>query len=115
MTRVHRNLNRGDWSVTTPGARVARAQVYALAGVTFKVSAAGRARVLARKVRAVHAWAVGTPVTTWPRDAAGPLVIVTYNPYRAETFTRADTGEAVERAAFVYFSASGQCLAQLEG
>ena len=112
--RVHRNLNRGTWSLTEPGRAVRHAEAAALAGVSFKVSAAGRARVLARRVRAVHAWAVGTPAPTWPK-AGAPLVAVTYNPFRAGTFTRCDTGEPVYFAAFVYFAADGACLAQLEG
>jgi hypothetical protein len=78
------------------------------------VSAAGRARVLARKVRAVHAWAEGTPALFWPKDSTAPLVPVTYNPFRGPTFTRTDTGETVTSAPFVYFAADGACLAQLE-
>lgn len=108
--RVHRNLNRGTWSLTEPGQAVRHAEAVTLARVTFKVSAAGRARVLARRVRAVHAWAAGTLTEEQP---AGPFVRVSYNPYRAETFTRADNGAPIHAAAFVVFTAAGECLAQL--
>jgi hypothetical protein len=110
-TKVHRNLNRGAWSVTEAGAPVRHVETFTLTGVTFKVSAAGRARVLAKRVRAVHAWAIGTPAPM-PAQAAADLVPVTYNPYRADTFTRTDTGEAVTAAALVIFTREGAALAQ---
>lgn len=110
--RVHRNLNRSTWSLTEPGERVRHAEAVTLARVTFRVSQAGRARVLARRCRAVHAWAVGTPTAESP---AGPLVRVTYNPFRADSFTRTDTGAPVHAAAFVVFTAAGEALAALEG
>jgi hypothetical protein len=113
-TRVHRNLHRRCWSVTEPGAPVRHVEAFALVGVRFQVSAAGRGRVLAQKVRAVHAWAIGTPAPVAQAEA-GDLVAVTYNPYRAETFTRCDTGAPVLAAALVIFTAQGAALARLEG
>jgi hypothetical protein len=107
--RVHRNLHRRCWSLTPKGGRVTHAEAVTLAAVRFVVSAAGRARVLAKRVRAVHAWAEGAEAEE-PADLA-PLIPVTYNPYRAACFTRCDTGEPVTRAALVVFTAAGQALA----
>jgi hypothetical protein len=109
--RVHRNLNRACWSLTVRGERVRHVAAWALAGVRFIVSVAGRARVLARNTRDVHAWAEGAAVPV-PADLTG-LVAVTYNPHRAGQFTRRDTGEAVTTARLAVFTADGQCLVSL--
>jgi hypothetical protein len=44
--RVHRNLHRGDWSVTIKGKVVAHVETITLRNVTFYVSQATRRRVL---------------------------------------------------------------------
>jgi hypothetical protein len=109
--RVHRNLNRACWSLTVRGEKVRHVAAFALAGVRFIVSEKQRQRVLARKVRAVHAWANGEACAV-PADASA-LVEVRYNPFRAATFTRSDNGEAVTSAAYVVFTTDGKCYAQL--
>jgi hypothetical protein len=114
VTRVHKNLNRGCWSVRDrAGAPVRHVEAFALVGVRFKVSAAGLARVRAAGVRAVHAWAEGSPWAV--ADSTAGLVRVSYNPFRADTFVRCDTGAAVWAAPFVLFTSSGECWARLEG
>jgi hypothetical protein len=107
--RVHRNLHKACWSLTVRGERVRHVGAFALAGVRFVVSAAGRARVLAKKVRAVHAWADGAEAAA-PADLTG-FVRVSYNPFRAGTFTTAD-GAPVRGAELVAFTADGKCMAR---
>lgn len=82
---------------------------FALADVRLVVSAAGRARVLARKERQVHAWAQGEEYPV-PADLTG-FVELTYNPFRGARFTRRDTGAEVERVALAVFAADGKCWA----
>jgi hypothetical protein len=57
-------------------------------GVEFKVSEAGRQRVLRKRRKNVHAGVVGylcsTPMHTYRKDE----IQVTYNPYRDETFVK---------------------------
>jgi hypothetical protein len=109
VTTVHRNLNLAAWTVKdTPSSPTRRVKAIALRGVTFVVQPGGRARVLARKVRAVHAYARGTAAE--PRDPAG-LTEVTYNPYRAATFTTRD-GRPVTAAAYVVFHTDGKAYAE---
>lgn len=109
MPTVHRNLNRAAWAVKdTPRSPVRHAAAVALAGVVFVVQAGGRARVLSNKVRAVHAYARGTHAEV--KDVAG-MVEVTYNPYRAETFTTRD-GTPVSAAALVVFHTDGKAYAE---
>lgn len=109
MPTVHRNLNRATWSVKdAPGSPVRHADAVALENVRFVVQAGGRARVLARKVRAVHAYAAGTPAEVI--DPAG-MTEVTYNPYRSPTFTTRD-GTPVTSAALVVFHTDGKAYAE---
>jgi hypothetical protein len=109
--RVHRNLHKACWSVTVRSAPVQHVDTFCLSGVRFIVSQKGRDRVLTRKQRAVHAWADGAPAPV-PADVS-EMVEVCYNPYRAATFLVRETGEPVECASLVVFTASGKCLVQL--
>jgi hypothetical protein len=79
--------------------------------VRLVVSAAGRARVLARNKRQVHAWAEGRECPA-PADLTG-LVELNYNPYRGPRFTRRDTGADVEAVALAVFTSDGKCLCQI--
>jgi hypothetical protein len=66
VTTVHRNLNLAAWTVKdTPSSPTRRVKAIALRGVTFVVQPGGRARVLARKVRA-------TPEAPRPSPATPP-------------------------------------------
>lgn len=101
-TKVHKNLNRGCWSVARAGERVEHVEATALANVRFVVQPGGLARVRRTGVRAVHAYATGDETTA--TDVAG-LTEVTYN-----TFTTRD-GKTVTRAALVVFAADGRAYA----
>jgi hypothetical protein len=102
--RVHLNLHRGDWSISDPrtGLVLRSATDVTLEGVTFHVSETTRQRIIERKRRRVHAWAIGQllAVDTAP-DLAG-LEPVTYNPFRAPTFTTTE-GEPVTAAPLMHF------------
>jgi hypothetical protein len=99
--RVHFNLRTHFWSITAMdgpnrGRVVQHSDTFALTCCKFKVSEAGRQRVLAKGQRLVHAWVEGlvAPLSQPPKDA----VEFTYNPYRAGTFTRRDTGQPIASA-----------------
>ena len=122
MTGVfcYRNLNRKGvvWSVRSnrSGLVIRRSERVVLKDVTFKVSAAGRARVLKQKRKNVHAGAQGT--------LCNPLVFdhllilsqgkawtrVQYNPYAAGHFTDAQ-GRKVIGAAYVTLKQDGAWVA----
>lgn len=93
--RVHLNLQNGLWSITQGGRVVAHVQDVTLHNVTFYVSEATRQRVLKFKRRRVHAWAQGTLVATDTQPITVGHTAVTYNPYRASTFTTLN-GEPME-------------------
>lgn len=91
---VYRNLHKDCWSVKAlegehKGRVIYHAQNVTLSDCTFKVSKAGRERVLREKRKNVHAGVVGqlgrinVPLSYMPQMTA-----VTYNPYKYESFVR---------------------------
>lgn len=120
---VYFNLHRKCWSIkalegSQRGRVVAHAKRVNLADATFKVSEAGRQRVLLEKRKNVHAGVVGhwdghcdASAPTWPTVEP---VGVTYNPYQAATFVRRDNREPVRKAQAVHL-ADRAALAYLVG
>jgi phage tail sheath gpL-like len=109
VTRVHKNLNKGCWSIIHAGSKVRHADAAALVGVRFVVQRGGLARVRSSGVRAVHAYATGTWVEPGPVPPSA--VRVTYNPFRAETF-HTDDGRPVTAAERVWFHTDGSAYAE---
>ena len=107
-TKVHRNLHKACWSVRRGDAKTAHTRRIFLANVEFRVSQAGRAKVLEKKVRSVHAYATGTEVDSFEY---GEWDRVSYNPYRAGAFVLND-GTEVRQAAIVKFEIDGVCWVQ---
>lgn len=99
--RCHKNLHRGDWSISVKGKVVAHVPEIVLANVTFKIRETARQRVIARKCREVHAWAEGEVALAPTHGAPTPI---SYNPYRAATFVARETGEPVLACDFVHFT-----------
>jgi hypothetical protein len=102
---VYYNLHKHLFSVRAlegenKGRVVAHVKHISLEDVVFKVSKAGRARVLREQRKNVHAGARGT----WVVGANEPhsLTQVTYNPYLYSTFVQADTLEPVYNASYAY-------------
>ena len=94
---VYFNLHRKCFSVkalegVNKGRVIKRAYYVALHNATFKVSEAGRQRVLLEKRKNVHAGVVGTLVDSL--DAVGSER-VTYNPYKGSNFVLCGTGDPV--------------------
>ena len=108
----YRNLNRKGvvWSVRSnrTGRVIRRTGRVVLKDVTFKVSQAGRERVLREQRKNVHAGVVGTlqnlPGT--PLGYANRWHRLTYNPYKAGYF-RTKRGRKVTEAAFVVLTETG--------
>lgn len=101
---VYFNLHKNLWSVRAlegenKGRVIQHASEVYLSDCTFKVSEAGRQRVLREMQRNVHAGVTGDLADRPPRTA--PSDRITYNPYKHATFVRADSLEPVHRAAGV--------------
>lgn len=93
--RVYRNLHNGLFSVLHRGRVIAYLPGLSLSGVSFRVQPAGRAKVLATRSKFVHAFVCGTVA---PRVELSAPDRVSYNPYRASTFTFADGAPATQAA-----------------
>lgn len=106
VTKIHRNLHRACWSIRRGKAPTEHTKAIALANVVFRVSEKGRQKVLAKKVRSVHAYAQGTECH-WPLSMAG-AVRVRYNPYKAGAFI-AENGREIWEARFATFQFDGWC------
>lgn len=99
---VYRNLHKNCWSVKAlegenKGRVIHHAQNVNLVNCTFKVSKAGRERVLREQCKNVHAGVVGTLSFVGDLGDTGlwksastyyAFVPVTYNPYKYNTFVR---------------------------
>ncbi len=104
---IYWNITRGVWSVKAlqgpdRGRVIKHATDITLTDCVFKVSEAGRQKVLSQKVKNVHAGVVGYLDTPVEPDMTGEQIDVTYNPYKFATFVnRANTEQAVHTARVV--------------
>lgn len=102
---VYRNLRTGGFSAKRRGRVVARFDQAVATEVEFRVSEAGRRRVLRDGQKGVHAYAVVRGVLIENDGEAGPRdesLIISYDPYTAGHFTF--RGEPIEHASGVVFS-----------
>jgi hypothetical protein len=98
LVEVHYNLHEGGFSITNveSGLVVARAPYVYLTNVTTKVSEKSRQRVIREGSKNVHAKIVGN-YTKQELDMSGARVL-TYNPYKYETFVDKETEQSVLQA-----------------
>lgn len=110
MTDVYRCLTRkaAPWSIRDDGRVVGHQDTLALRDVTFRVSAAGVARIRRHSQREVVAYARG--VLTESGLVPASALRVRFDPYVAFTFTL-DDGGPINAAAFVAFLPDGSCWA----
>ena len=98
QVRVYYNLHRHTFSVQhrIDGRWLVRgyADEVMLRDATFKVSEAGRQRVISEGRKNVHAFVVGTLVDSLPPTP----VAVTYNPYKYEAFVEKNTEAPIHTA-----------------
>jgi hypothetical protein len=98
---VYWNLHRKCWSVKAlsgpdKGRVVQHCHNFDITDAEFRVSEAGRQRVLREQRKNVHAGVVGTLAGTEAVIAEGAEV--SYNPYRSGYFFRRSDGAAVAKA-----------------
>ena len=103
---VYFNLHKKCWSVRAmegdrKGLVIGHTDELGLEDAVFKVSEAGRQRVLAKKRKNIHAGVVGVITECW-RNRESCTTPVSYNPYKADHFFNVITGEPVHHATRVY-------------
>lgn len=129
---VYRNLHQNCWSVKSKetGRVIAHADEVQLSGVDYKVSQAGRERVLREKSKNVHAGLEGTlvdydplgghlptyPAAVFSSDPSakpGPAdpVNITYNPYKYSQFVVKHSEEPIAKSETAILRADRQVMA----
>jgi hypothetical protein len=106
---VHKNLQRGDWSISQKGLVISNQSDCWLSDVTFYVCESMRQRVIERKRRKVHAWARGQ-ISDAPVNA-GEGFPISYNPYVSDKFTLRGSTVPIESARYVHFTADRGAIA----
>lgn len=98
LVRVYFNLNKKVFSIMDSKTRrvIAHSPQVFLKEVKFKVSEAGRQRVIKEKRKNVHAFVVGY-LAEKPADLS-LTKMVTYNPYKAAHFVEKETGKPMYEA-----------------
>ena len=100
---VYYNLHKHTFSLQKNGLVIAHADYVKLKDVEFRVRKGGREKVNIEKSKNVHAFVIGTlvdfceyPCNELPEEPAAE--IVTYNPYKYESFVIKSTEEPVFHA-----------------
>ena len=116
---VYYNLHKHKWSVkdVKTGRVIGHHYEVSLYNAKFKVSEAGRARVLKEKRKNVHAGVEGYLTTdVLARKMDGTILwesqserhAVTYNPYKYDTFVTVTDEEPIHKAYFVRMVSYGK-------
>jgi len=102
--KVYRNLHKKCFSVVSieTGRVIMHTSSICLKDVKFKVSKAGRERVLKSKQKNVHAFVYGHIIDDIGKEEG--LVPVSYNPYLKDSFYIISTNETISEAKFVKMS-----------
>lgn len=100
---VYYNLHKHTFSVTYDSKVIMYADYVKLGDVEFRVRKGGKERVRSEKSKNVHAFVIGTLLDycEYPCDDMPPPSsdkVVTYNPYKHDTFVFKNTEEPVYRA-----------------
>jgi hypothetical protein len=100
---VYYNLHKHTFSVTYDSKVIMYADYVKLGDVEFRVRKGGKERVRSEKSKNVHAFVIGKlldyceyPCEDMPSSSSDK--IVTYNPYKHDTFVFKNTEEPVYRA-----------------
>ena len=100
---VYYNLHKHTFSVTYKGRLISHSDYVKLEDVEFRVRQGGRERVIREKSKNVHSFVIGTlmdycefPCENLPEEPNNN--IVTYNPYKYNSYVMKDTEEPIFHA-----------------
>jgi hypothetical protein len=103
---VYYNLHKHTFSIRYNGIVIAHADYVKLFDVEFRVRQGGREKVLKDKMKNVHSFVIGTlvdyckyPCEDMPSEPNNN--VVTYNPYKYNSFVMKDTEEPIYKADIV--------------
>ena len=100
---VYYNLHKHTFSISRNGRVIAHADYVKLTDVEFRVRQGGREKVVREKIKNVHSFVIGTledyckfPCDNLPSEPNSN--IVTYNPYKYNSYVMKDTEEPIYSA-----------------
>lgn len=103
---VYYNLHKHTFSVTFDGKVIMHADFVKLSDVEFRVRKGGKQKVRDEKRKNVHAFVIGNledfcqyPCPNIPEEPSN--IVITYNPYKHDTFVYKGTNEPVYHADMV--------------
>jgi hypothetical protein len=102
IVKVYYNIRKKCWSIQHKGKIISHARTVLLKNVSFKVSEAGRQRVLATKHKNVHAFARGELVEMDTEKPMDLVVKISYNPYLHGFFFNKETKERINGNEYVF-------------
>lgn len=100
---VYYNLHKKCWSIRHKGKVIQHADQVYLKDVKFKVSEAGRQRVLKEKRKNVHAGVEGLLIS-FNRFKKGFHIPVSYNPYKGPNFYQTVNNQPIFEIDQVYLN-----------
>jgi hypothetical protein len=103
---VYYNLRKKIWSVRHNRKVIQHSDIVVLRDATFKVSQAGRERVLREMRKNVHAGIEGELVGYSDNPFDGAYQSITYNPYKHSCFVTKDNQIPVFKADYVTMRAN---------
>lgn len=103
IVSVYWNLNKKCWSIKHNNLVIGYADTLLLSNVNFKVSEAGRQRVIKQKRKNVHAYAIGEIIETNGSKPEAFTKELTYNPYYFANFVVKDNPQEVVYASDLLF------------
>ena len=111
QVHVYRNRHRKCYSIKQGGYVVAYADELAILSPKFKVSEAGRQRVIREGRKNVHAYIKGFIIERGPDTYHTDWRPMTYNPYRHTTFVDKNTEKPVGFTPGVWLQPTGAMYA----
>lgn len=110
---AYRNLHKACWSVKSlkTGRVLAHLDEVFISDALFRVSEAGRQRVIRERAKNVHAGVVGVVSLPPGGGEFAPRGRVRYNPYQAATFLTVPDGAPIHGAPLVHLDAAGGAYA----
>jgi hypothetical protein len=101
---VYWNLHKKCWSIRSQKTRkvIAHSSEVVLSDCEYKVSEAGRQRVIKEGRKNVHAGVIGYWLPGVINHDREWLPVVTYNPYYLKTFINKETKEPIHKSKFCF-------------
>ena len=112
--RVYKNLHNGLFSIkdVKSGLVVGHVEIINLENVEFKVSQAGRNKVLKEKRKNVHAYVEGNIINEldYIINRSVDTQAITYNPYKYDSFVRRNDLSPIFKSDYIHMDVNNEMI-----